>query len=64
MTEDLYRIVSDDSVIIARWMKLDIALLLIKALMNEYYNEPYLAYTIVRESDQYEEKCDDGKQCL
>lgn len=64
MTEDLYRIVSDDSVIIARWMKLDIALLLIKALMNEYYAEPYLAYTIVRESDQYEEKCDDEKQCL
>ena len=45
---DLYK-VSTQNVDIARYMPLDTALILVKALMTEYYNDPELDYTIKRE---------------
>ena len=45
---ELYK-VSTGNVDVARYMPLDTALLLVKALMVEYYNEPELEYTIKRE---------------
>ena len=45
---DLYK-VSTGSVDVARYMRLDTALILVKALMVEYYNDPRLDYTIKRE---------------
>ena len=45
---DLYK-VSTGSIDVARYMALDAALLLVKALMVEYYNDPELEYTIKRE---------------
>ena len=45
---DLYK-VSTGSVDVARYMPLDTALILVKALMVEYYNDPELDYTIKRE---------------
>ena len=34
---------------VARYMPLDTALILVKALMTEYYNDPELEYTIKKE---------------
>jgi uncharacterized protein YgiM (DUF1202 family) len=34
---------------VARYMPLDTALILVKALMVEYYNDPELEYTIKKE---------------
>lgn len=45
---DLYK-VSTGNVDVARYMPLDTAVLLVKALMVEYYNEPELEYAIKRE---------------
>lgn len=45
---DLYK-VSTGNVDVARHMPLDTALILVKALMVEYYNDPELDYTIKRE---------------
>ena len=45
---DLYK-VSTGSVDVARYMPLETALILVKALMVEYYNDPELDYTIKRE---------------
>lgn len=45
---DLYK-VSTGSIDVARYMPLDTALILVKALMVEYYNDPELDYTIKRE---------------
>ena len=45
---DLYK-VSTGNVDVARYMPLETALILVKALMVEYYNEPELDYTIKRE---------------
>lgn len=45
---DLYK-VSTGNVDVARYMPLNAALLLVKAMMKEYYNEPELEYTIKRE---------------
>lgn len=45
---DLYKI-STGNVDVARYMPLDTALILVKALMVEYYNDPDLDYTIKRE---------------
>ena len=45
---DLYK-VTTGSVDVARYMPLDTALILVKALIVEYYNEPELDYTIKRE---------------
>lgn len=45
---DLYK-VSSGNVDVARCMSLDAALILVKALMEEYYNEPELEYSIKRE---------------
>ena len=54
---DLYK-VSTESVDVARYMPLDTALILVKALMMEYYNDPELDYTIKRErrSDEGSDK--------
>lgn len=46
---DLYK-VSTLNVDVARYMPLETALILVKALMTEYYNEPDLEYTIKREN--------------
>ena len=48
MGRDLYK-VTTGIVDVARYMPLDIALILVKALMVEYYNDPELDYTIKRE---------------
>ena len=45
---DLYK-VTTGSVEVARYMPLETALILVKALMIEYYNEPELEYVIKRE---------------
>ena len=45
---DLYK-VSTGSIDVARHMPLETALILVKALMVEYYAEPDLEYTIKRE---------------
>ena len=45
---DLYK-VSSGNIDVARYMPLDTAVLLVKALMMEYYNEPELEYVIKRE---------------
>ena len=45
---DLYK-VSTMSVDVARYMPLETALILVKALMVEYYNDTDLSYTIQRE---------------
>ena len=45
---DLYKVITG-SVEVARYMPLDTALILVKALMVEYYNDPELDYTIKRE---------------
>ena len=45
---DLYKVSSGD-IDVARYMPLDTALLLVKALMTEYYNDPELEYSIKRE---------------
>ena len=45
---ELYK-VSTGNVDVARYMPLDAALILVKALMVEYYNDPELEYTIKRE---------------
>ena len=46
---DLYK-VSTLNIDVARYMPLETALILVKALMTEYYNEPNLEYTIKREN--------------
>ena len=48
MGRDLYKVITG-SVEVARYMPLDTALILVKALMVEYYNDPELDYTIKRE---------------
>ena len=45
---DLYK-VSTGGIDVARYMPLETALILVKALMVEYYNDPELDYTIKRE---------------
>lgn len=45
---DLYK-VSSGNIDVARYMSLDAALILVKALMMEYYDDPELEYTIKRE---------------
>ena len=45
---DLYK-VTTGNVDVARYMPLETALILVKALMVEYYNDPELDYTIKRE---------------
>ena len=48
MNCDLYK-VTTGTVDVARYMSLDAALILVKALMVEYYDDPELEYTIKRE---------------
>lgn len=50
---DLYK-VTTGNVDVARYMPLETALILVKALMVEYYNEPDLSYTIQRERKEGE----------
>ena len=46
---DLYKITTAN-IDVARYMPLETTLILVKALMIEYYNEPDLEYTIKREN--------------
>lgn len=48
MSSDTYS-VAHGSEILARGMNLDDALLFVRALINKYWREPSLFYTIVRE---------------
>ena len=48
MVCDLYKVVTGN-VEVARYMPLDTALILVKALMVEYYADPELEYTIKKE---------------
>ena len=50
MSCDTYRII-DRGNIIARGMSLEIALLLLKALFQEYWNDTLVKYTIEKESN-------------
>ena len=51
---DLYK-VSTLNVDIARYMPLDTALILVKALMMEYYADPDIEYIIKREKGRTDE---------
>ena len=47
---DFYKIIdASNGIVIASHVALEHACLLVKMLMQEYYNEPELAYTIQRE---------------
>ncbi len=52
---ELYK-VSTGNVDVARYMPLDTALILVKALMVEYYDDPELEYTIKREKKEAKEE--------
>ena len=51
MTCDYYRILFRD-IVIAEKMTLDTALLLMKALFQNYYNEPTLQYTLEKMEEE------------
>ena len=50
MSYDTYRII-DRGNIIARGMSLEVALFLLKALFQEYWNDTLVKYTIEKESN-------------
>lgn len=60
---DLYK-VTTGSVEVARYMPLETALILVKALMVEYYNEPELEYVIKREYSDEKALEEDIKKAL
>lgn len=61
---DLYK-VTTGSVEVARYMSLDTAVLLVKALMMEYYNDPEIEYVIKREKNDICKKGEtDGTHCI
>ena len=51
MEQYLYSILDEHGNIIASDMTMDTALILLKALCMEYYNEPDISYQIVRKSN-------------
>lgn len=51
MEQYLYYILDEHDNIIASDMTMDTALILLKALFMEYYNEPDISYQIVRKSN-------------
>lgn len=57
MSCDTYRII-DRGIVIASGMSIETALVLLKALFTEYWNDPTIGYTIEKES---KEECKDGE---
>lgn len=51
MEQYLYSILDEHDNVIASDMTMDTALILLKALFMEYYNEPDISYQIVRKSN-------------
>lgn len=51
MEQYLYNILDEHDNVIASDMTMDTALILLKALFSEYYNEPDISYQIVRKSN-------------
>lgn len=51
MEQYLYYILDEHDNVIASDMTMDTALILLKALFSEYYNEPDISYQIVRKSN-------------
>lgn len=51
MEQYLYYILDEHDNVIASDMTMDTALILLKALFMEYYNEPDISYQIVRKSN-------------
>lgn len=51
MNEVLYCIEDERSNVIARDMTMDVAMILTRALFNNYYNEEELTYTIKRQKE-------------
>ena len=51
MEQYLYYILDEHDNVIASDMTMDNALILLKALFMEYYNEPGISYQIVRKSN-------------
>ena len=49
MDKQLYSVIDDNGNHIAYYMELKHALILVQGLMLEYYNEPCLTYSIMRE---------------
>lgn len=50
MSHSTYSILYDNEEVLARGMSLNTAMLLAKTLMQEWYSEPGLALTILRET--------------
>ena len=48
MIDYTYTVVEDEQHIVATGMSLENALILVKALMEEYYADPMMSFTIVR----------------
>ncbi len=55
MAEWVYKVVDDHGNIIADHMTLENAVILLKGLFSEYYEEPAISYSIERYSDAVEE---------
>lgn len=54
MVEWVYKVVDDRGNTIADHMNLENAVILLKGLFSEYYNEPAISYSIERYSDAVE----------
>ena len=54
MAEWVYKVVDDHGDTIADHMTLENAVILLKGLFSEYYNEPAISYSIERYSDAVE----------
>lgn len=54
MDKQLYSVIDDNGNHIAYHMELRHALILVQGLMLEYYNEPLLTYSIMREQIESE----------
>lgn len=54
MAEWVYKVVDDHGNTIADHMNLENAVILLKGLFSEYYNEPAISYSIERYSDAVE----------
>ena len=52
MSCDTYRIIDDGEIVIARGMPIETALILLKALFNEYWADTCIKYTIEKETDK------------
>ena len=62
MDRQLYSVIDDNGNHIAYHMELRDALILIQGLMLEYYNEPCLTYSIMREQAGCEDASEGGAE--